>query len=464
MSNIANPETTKMYTVEYNTQTDTKQHPVKSGLSDNLTIDKIISQKVPVHPVHQIPTNWQLNPPQIIYVIQQQQQASQVNCTATPTIISNPPTHSIQDSEQNEKAVQRKICDKEHIIWIFTFLLMIYDFITDVQISLKWFELPSLCSQFKCQPSESTSTGYIYSAAFYVITCSVIGVVAGLIIKIKEAKSLYFVFKHPISKSDLVFSNLKRWRFYMFVGWIPVIIEDGVSLFYVLALYSTTQYYVGMESVYLRSIILSILSILFAIMNSTRKRCKMRTRNVYKCARCCHCCWCSCISIYVIFMCLALLQSVLIMSDRGTTTSPLVNIKTDNEFCSVYNRGWSDIDDDVNEFEGELLENPIFLYPNCSGLNYEYELTCLENDVVDDIILHCSLEWEYKYMVDNISEIDKSNLHLYEQFFCYNDDEDSCLFDVELETCDVFPINCNNKFNFSDGNPVMWVCFEYCVA
>ena len=47
---------------------------------------------------------------------------------------------------------------------------------------------------------------------------------------------------------------------------------------------------------YIRSIFLSLLSILISLINSCRKHAKLtRKNNSYIYARFCHCCWCSCI-------------------------------------------------------------------------------------------------------------------------------------------------------------------------
>eukprot|EP01083_Nonionella_stella_P263437 894916_1 len=109
------------------------------------------------------------------------------------------------------------------------FLVLIYDYYTDIQVAMLWIAMPdalsAACSQFRCNVVDDS---VIFSSAVILIACSSIGVLVGTAGKVIEALVLYSNYKNPTDNEQ---RTLQLTRHKLLNGWVPIIIEDFVSLY-----------------------------------------------------------------------------------------------------------------------------------------------------------------------------------------------------------------------------------------
>eukprot|EP01083_Nonionella_stella_P242841 846752_1 len=361
---------------------------------------------------------------------------------AKPTLDANPSTQNEIYSDLN----QRKWWHREHIIWLFVFGVTVYDYITDVAVVMSWLSIGSVCPEVRCVWKDDVSFQLL---SVILLSSASFGFISALVIKIYEATKLYFIYKYLAKNTDQSNNaDLNTVKRAIWLGWIPLVTEDLVSLGCVwLAYFSKLQHIDGLQQIYTQSMIASIISIGLALLMSFRKRWKLsnsKSHKEYKCVLCFHWVWC-----YPSGCFLVVATIIVVFTTTLNDMFTVVDIKDPSKTnaCGLN-------DPFVEEwFEGDVLRSPGFVYSNCSGSDYEYKLRCASGaDVYQDKSLHCALNWTYTL---NTTQ-------------CLNSNGDQCEFQIELNIeegiCGNYTIDCDNNFVFTDGNPVMWACFGYCRA
>eukprot|EP01083_Nonionella_stella_P105944 305068_1 len=365
----------------------------------------------------------------------------------------------------------RKWWHKDHIIWFISLVLNIFDFITDVEVAVVLITLnTNACPQFNCAARSAASSSIL---GWLLIICADIGFIYNLIRSRLDAKKLYRLYKNQVTKSDVNSTVLSRYRRELYMGWIPLLVENCFSIFIIE--FAWSEYYTNIkgpksdaqQAAYSRSLALSVIGVCGALIVLLVKRRKLsrseehQKGKVYRKVLTTHCTWCTCLvllvsgKIYLILMYLGDLETV--------DASPIVDISNEREECLFYN----DLDGIEQLFgtQGDIIGYPEFIYDGCDGRDYNYDLYCRphlvlnvqdmngfdlnaqdSNDEPVPVLLHCELSWDFTG----------------NDFSDCNHAEDVCAFDLNVEVCGNYPISCDN-FDFLDGNPLMWACFDYCI-
>eukprot|EP01084_Bolivina_argentea_P177658 307202_1 len=413
---------------------------------------------------------------------------NQVATSTTYEPVSNTIAHDDVDENEDEytDVVKKKIYDKKHIVWLFTFILGIYDYITDCEVALSWFSLHRVCPEFRCDVV--TNSGVMVVWGVILIIFATVGFIAGFVIKLFEFKKLYLDYTYPIAPKDQLQNEIKLARNSLLCSWITLIFEDLISLFIILIIYmgddksddnDGINEIVGLSSIYLQSMVLSSISICVTLLLSLRNRiklCEANGRCKYFFTKCWYCVWCPVSG--TVATCFILLVFVLAIY-KQTSRSPVIDIgkvtsheKYVNSTCRFYDdHDEMQIDEmQIDEIHvGELTDFPYYVYKNCDGTDYKYNLLCTEDKGFDyEKILSCKLDWFYNLKITDLNDIsnisNKTTESYYEYLYdeCNSNKNDTCVFTIELGTCSDYTIICENRFTFYEGNPIMYACFDYC--
>ena len=166
-------------------------------------------------------------------------QQTQWEFPQTPSTIHVLQSVHVSSSKKNGgvQCFKQVLCNKEHLIWIFVLILTVYDFITDIQVSLSWFTISDgACPQFHCNPLWSS---FLTTIGKILLIISSIGFLFALIMKIYEAKRLYINYKYAIDESAKLEQELVAAHRALRIGCIPLIVEDVPSVILVFLSYFT---------------------------------------------------------------------------------------------------------------------------------------------------------------------------------------------------------------------------------
>ena len=164
----------------------------------------------------------------------------------------------------------------------------------------------------------------------------------------------------------------------------------------------------SVSGLYVRSIVLSLISITVTILLSWRKRCKLTRSEQYKQteqysrAVCCHGWWSS-ISFLIVIGVSWLLWDI--QRTHDLETEPIVDIKNKGSykggFCGYENR-YNFYDN--QSYTGDLISAPHMVYDDCYGKDYEFSVKCVNDENAESIkLLHCTLNWYQSYKSENYS-------------------------------------------------------------
>eukprot|EP01084_Bolivina_argentea_P000305 582_1 len=356
------------------------------------------------------------------------------------------PKNIISNEDQKEDIIPRKLWHKEHIIWILTFILTIYDFITDIQVAEAWFKLGSICPQFRCKVHNPEAVLW----AVLLFIASGIGFIAALVLKYLDAKTLYVLYKFPMPAEDILNHELVYFKKFIFWGWVPLIVEDVASVWCIMLFWMNTDDNVaGLTQKYTISITLSILSVFVSIVLSCRKNKKLTENKAFLCERICNCFWSVCA-----FGCVSMAITMVVMKYLEMNEPvPFIGIFNDNtDYCKTWNEYNSYIINKYNysaSYTAKLTDAPNMIYNDSHSELFYYHsdqygigwydnwtFICFEHG--RDIILNCEIQWSYLGQID------------------------LCQFDIESGFCGDLTIQCENNFTFYDGNPKMYACIDYC--
>eukprot|EP01083_Nonionella_stella_P043747 118057_1 len=390
---------------------------------------------------------------------------------------------ALQPNINTEPQRIRKICDKQHFIWIFGMAWSIWDIITDIQVAIVWRNLPSLCSQFTCYTPNQIER-WACNSSILLLVCSSLGFLIGTVLKWLELKLLYASYKTILTEEELTEKQHQIWKLNVKYNWIPLVIEDVVSIVLLELVLSTALLEIVLFNptlciIHLRSLCTSLLGIVFTLLNTYRKKRELVKHKLFPRGISCYCCWCYCLGccfmppvVYLLLSDILLITSVHkwayvdIVDYTNYTSSPYT--KNLSQFsCGLYAPAIgqpaltstdmlsaADIfGNDRLPFIGKIKQPPAFLYPNCSGHFYDYDLICRGHA----INLQCTLTWEYMADVG-----DGTAQNMSDDIDCYKYDEDLCRFHIDLGVCEDYTIECDNDWEFFKGNPLMWACFQQC--
>eukprot|EP01083_Nonionella_stella_P043748 118058_1 len=384
-------------------------------------------------------------------------------------------TTTLQQICNTEPKRIRKLWDKQHFIWFFGMAFSIFDIFTDIEVAIAWLHLSSLCSQFTCfTPNEARLP---VTCAILLIACSSLGFMLGSAIKYIELKLLYDSYKIILTEDELTEKQHQLWKVNLKYGWMPLVIEDVVSIVLLDFTYISAEIIAigDLDTKYIRSLCASLASIVFTLLNTYRKKRELAKRKLFPQLMSCYCGWCCCLGCCFMppVFCLLWMQICMALSihkyiyvdivDYTKFTPPYSYAYMERFTCPAYVpkmvRTWPvppKVGDDT--FVGKLEQKPEFVYSNCSGDVYDYDLVCRGSTGTNgqyDIQLQCTLNWEY-------IDVNGTAPNMTDDADCYNYDEDMCGFHVDLGVCEDYTIKCDNDWEFFNGNPLMWVCFQQC--
>eukprot|EP01083_Nonionella_stella_P169483 574795_1 len=407
-----------------------------------------VTSTIPPSNANVIPTLSQPN----TNVISTESAPSRTNTHVTqPDDNAVPVTAASKVTAEHEEEKKRKWWHKDHLMLLCGFAYGCYNYITDIEVAISYLNIASVCPQFNCPVVAPGNGGE--AACFLLIVFATVGFIFNLIKSRVEARALYNLYKDPTTKTEEDEASLRKNRRALYLGWIPVILENLLSLTIIYMMFlELFQYIISREGLYIRSMLLSVGSVYFTLAKSTlRPRRKLskseahKKDNKYCKAIWCHCCWCTCSGLY------AAIFAILIISDLYAEPINTIDIEDPQDptgnpeqtgQCWFYD---PPSDYDVRVFGGDIIESPALIYKNCSGTNYTYGMECQKDEDRDVVLLHCQLNWNFT--AGNVSD-------------CHHVD-DMCTFDLSPGICENYTINCDN-FDFFDGKPVMWACFDYC--
>eukprot|EP01083_Nonionella_stella_P025066 69053_1 len=358
----------------------------------------------------------------------------------------------------------RKIHDKAHILWVVTFIANAYDYYTDMAVVTSWFKLcKHKCAGFGCSiVDESLLKSYATQLAIF----SSVGFIAGIVIKIVAAYGLYQIYNYGKTKEAKVEKEEKSTKLQVYIVWIPLVFENLVSLWLIFSAFkdANVQYIGDNRPIMIQSMVMSFVSICVTLALKLRKVAQLGESEVspghkskndvyYINELRCGCCWCfgiTAVSILTMF--------ALIMVFVQQQVEPIVMLNDDQTECRIYNEGFSHPADNGglyradgdHVYNGSVLVEPVYVYPDCAGTEYEYRLHC-RDDVDGNTVklLHCTLNWEF------------TGSNLIDNTHCYSNLTRQCRFDIELGECGNYIVKCD-EFSFHEGDPEMWACFDYC--
>eukprot|EP01083_Nonionella_stella_P025065 69051_1 len=359
-----------------------------------------------------------------------------------------------ETQEKDDDFKPRKIYDKAHIFWIITFIVNGYDYYTDIDVVTSWFKLSKhQCAGFGCSPIDQS---YLKSLATALAIFSSVGFIAGIAIKIAGAHGLYQIYKHGQTKEAKQEKEEESTKLQVYIVWIPLLLEDCLSLWLIYAAMTGAKLeYVGdNRPVMIRSMVVSFISIWITLIlecrsvNQLTDDARGTEDGYYVYEVRCGCCWCG--TIGVLSVCA---MFILVLTLIKTKIEPIVMLNDNQTQCRVYNEGSErgQYSADGNHlYNGSIFGEPVYVYQDCVGTEYEYKLRCMDDWNGNDVkLLHCQLYWEY------------SGSDLLNNNHCYRNGTHRCTFDIKLEHCGNYIIKCDD-FDFHEGDPEMWACFDYC--
>eukprot|EP01084_Bolivina_argentea_P275726 470304_1 len=356
---------------------------------------------------------------------------------------------STQTEEDSNNVTPRKLWHHDHIFWLITFCLNIYDFYTDYLVVNIWKDARMVCTQFRCPVIDPTfaDDGWIILLIF-----SSVGFLVALIQKFIDGKKCYILYRYPITNSyDLRARELENFEFKVLVGWIPLLLEDIVSIGCLYAAIVLGYRDVdGVVPVYAQSILVGLCTIITSWIWTTYKMFKYRQ----DLGGCCNMakkpytklafwiCWCM-LSGFV-YGALVTLVTLQVPLARDYSTDPIVDLYTAYQPNLCENFYVDDSYDEIFSIHGEIMTGPkgIYYENDTEFIDYSFSINCYPKNF-SDYKLNCNLTWSWTEQIQVYVDNYRSVL-----YFGY------CPFNIEVGFCSNFVIQCmNNKPPICSGFP-----------
>eukprot|EP01084_Bolivina_argentea_P239930 403166_1 len=151
-----------------------------------------------------------------------------ISSSAHTTTPQKQTTKKIENTTNTYK--RTKWWNKEYILCFILIIVGIYDFITDLQVVSLWIFKSNgdHCKQFRCN---LVNSDLIKQCALILFTCSSVGFVVGVSLKLYGTRKHYLMYKYPITEQDILDNGAENAKISLLFGWIPLILEDVMSVF-----------------------------------------------------------------------------------------------------------------------------------------------------------------------------------------------------------------------------------------